>query len=103
MMLCLGGGPSLPHERVHIGINKAKNLLLIGRGCGVLPVFRKVPSDIIHLLLKKLKIADKPPKLHELRNELRRKGICQANVANLSAPGQSLRDHTLLALGGLVD
>jgi hypothetical protein len=50
-----------------------------------------------------LKVAGKPPKLHELRDEIQRKRNCQDNVANPSAPGQSLPHRALLALGGLAN
>jgi hypothetical protein len=58
MMLCLGGGPSFPHKHVHIGVHEAKKLSLVGQGRGVLPVIRKVPSDIVFLLLMKLNIME---------------------------------------------
>jgi hypothetical protein len=74
MMLRLGGGPSLPHERVHIGIHEAKKLSLVGQGRGVLPVIRKVSSDIVFLLLIKLNIVDEGSKLDELRNVRWREG-----------------------------
>jgi hypothetical protein len=38
MMLRLGSGPIPPNERVQIGINEAKELRLISRGRGVLPI-----------------------------------------------------------------
>jgi hypothetical protein len=52
MVLNLGRSSSLPHDCVHLGVHKTKELSFADRCCGVLPILYKLPNNVVlHLIL----------------------------------------------------
>jgi hypothetical protein len=58
MMLHLGGSPSLPHNRVHLDINKLVELKLVGRHCGILAIICELPNNVILYILLQMHIVN---------------------------------------------
>jgi hypothetical protein len=77
MLLHLGGSPSLPNNRVHIGIYKAMEMKLVGRRHGILATIHEFPNNIIVRILLQINIVGKKPKLHKLSKMLQGEGGLQ--------------------------
>jgi hypothetical protein len=82
MIFDLGRGPSFPKKIVHARLNKARELHLVSRRHGVVPIISELPKDVtIHLILQ-VHIVDKRPKLNKLGEMLHPKSLIKLELSN---------------------